>query len=425
MKHDEIRREDGRVAFGATDKTIGYAVLAGLLVLIGAPLLWWWPAGIGEFFQPWTLDIWDHPQALGYAMTIAIFGAALVVVGGYVSDRGRRHEIEFDADGRRVSVSEWWRGVDVELTLLFERFSGFEVHRPATRDDIWQLGLVLDNDSYWRLDRRSDREPLEKWADRLDEQFDFETSGRMEEVEPPERVDVEERDGRLSMRWTNWEPPLTRAVTTVGMVLFCLAVLAPVMLVFEGAAGLLAGAIGLGTALFAVPLFADGSRWLAGGFLAAWFVVALAAVAGLGAHWAYFPVATAGLAIFVRSIAATVRGFWDPVEHSLSIDDQGRIHEDGEVVEEGGEVLVARDFEGALANIDDIRPPTMELVWPGGREHNREGYLGRGQSPEDDHGHREPVEIEAPGLSLFEVVAVALIVDDEIRERSSPSPDAE
>lgn len=415
MEHHEIQREDGRVTFGATDRTIGYGVLAVLLVVVGTSLLWWWPGGFAEFVAPWRVDEFGHGEAVGYGMSIAVVAGLLVVLGGYLSDRGRCHEIEFDAEARSVSIREWWRGVDIDVDVLFERFSSFEVHRPATRDDTWQLGVVLENDSYWRLDRDADRQSLQERTDRLSRQMDFGGDGEFEQIEAPERIDVQRRDGAVELRWNNYERVSTRIVTSLATILFSAALLVPVLAVFQGALGLLAGAVGLGAALFAVPLFVSWSSRASWPFVIGWFVVVLAAVAGLGAHWAYFPVATAGVAIFARSFAAIVSGLWSPEDHSLVVDEEGRIREDGQLLEVDGEPVGADEFEGALANVTDVRPPTMNLVWPGGRRENRDGHLGEGHSHEGDEGHREPIEVEAPGLSLFEVVAAALIVDDAIR----------
>ncbi len=413
MNHEPMRRDEGRVIFEAVDSTAGYAVLVVLLVLVGGSLLWWWPGSLTEYVAPWTRDEWGHLETLGYAMSLALVGGLLVVVGGYVSDRGRRQRLVFDANEAVCRVREWWRGIEVEVEIPLGRFEEFRVHRPVGRDDVWQLGLVLDNGSYWRMDRGEDGKALRQRAEQLNDEMEF--GDREEgEVRLAQRVKMQRGDDGWTLRWTHHECTSTQVLMVVAAVVFSMAVIAPVLLVFEGNYTALAAAVGVAAVLFATPLFAPWSPRVSWPFWAGWFGVAVAAVGWLGAHWAYFPVATAGLAIFANSTASVLSDLFDPPEHSLVIDEAGRIYEDGESLEADGNLVVVDDVEGAISNVTEVRLPAVELVGEGGRAANRSRQLNE-QLPQDV-ALGEPVELKLMGLSIFEQAVVGLVVDEKVSE---------
>lgn len=417
MRHHEMCCEDQRLVFGATDATAGYGVLAVLLVLVGGSLLWWWPGVPGEVVAPWTRRAWTHLGVLGYAMLLAIVAGLVVVAGGYLSDRGRRHDIEFDTGERSCTIRECWRGIELVVQMGFGRFSSFEVHRPVGPDEVWQLGAVLKNGSYWRLDRNESREELEEVARRLNERIGAEEVGVADDVECSDDVDIKREDDRLVIRWDNRERTSTRLLMLAASMLFSAALLAPVLLMYAGGYAALVGAVAVGTVLLAVPLFAPWSARSSWPFVLGWFAVTAGAVGWLGAHWAYFPIATVGLAIFVNSAVAIVQGLWRGEPHSITVDEDAKIYEDGQLLEEGEQVVVIDELEAAISNVTEERPPTMKLVPAGGGAANTARHLNR-EYPEDVT-LSEPVELEMPGLSLFELAAVSMIVDDEIRQRTN------
>lgn len=413
MKHHQIRREDDRVIFGATDSILGWGVFAVLLVLMGGSLLWWWPTPPEQLYAPWQRDNWPVVEALGYGILWALFAGLLVVTGGYLSDRNRRHELTFDPVGRLCEIDEWWRGHRISAAIPFGWFSSFEAHRPVDRRDIWQLGVVLANGSYWRLDRDTERDELQHTAEQLNEQMALgKRDGGPDRPKLPESIELRREDGELQLRWEYRERLSVQVLTLAATVVFSLAVVAPVALVFEGAFGWLAGALVAASVLFAVPLFASWSPRAGLPFVIGWMGVVVASVAVVGAHWLLFPIASAGLAIFANSAAAIASGLRRTPTHSIRIDGAGRIYEDGQLLEDDDAPAVADQFEGAVVDLTEVRPPQMRLVKPGGGEQNRSRHLNL-EHPEDV-AIGEPVELQMPGMSLFELVVVSLIVDDEI-----------
>ncbi len=417
MKHEETRRDEQDLVFAARDTATGYGVLAAALLLVGASMVWWWPGAHIELLTPWVRDQWGHLDALAYTMLVAIVGGLLVVFGGVLSDRGRRHEIRFELDRGVASVVEWWRGIEIAVEFGLERFCSFEVHPPVNDPEQVQLGAILDNGSYWRLDRGADDEGLHELADELRGGIDDDTD-EISDPPIPERIDVERGDEGFVARWRNRERTTTRALFLVTSLLLAVAALLPVWLVFDGPRGGLAAGVVAAVATLLIPLSLPDVGRTAWPFAIFWFIVAVATVVGLDANWAYFPVGTILAAIFGRSALNIARGFGGGEHYSLEVTPEGTIRQNGEIVTESGSSIDVDDFEAAIVNVTEHRPPTFVLVEPGGAAHNRDGYLGDGHDHEDDEGkHEEPVELDMVGLSLFELVALSLLLDNECTAR--------
>lgn len=416
MKQEEMRREDDRVTFIAEDSAVGYRVLFILLVLLGGGIVWLWPGSTEQLIEPWSHAGWGHLEALALASMVAIFGAMVVVIGGYLSDRGRRHQICFDGSQRQVFIEEWWRGFEIDVQFPFQLFSSFEVHQPVDQKRRWELGVMLQNQSYWRLKRGRDGEALREEALALNQQMAFGGRQASPDLDALERVERIEDEGSLTLRWTARERPATRICMSAATVLFSLACLLPVVLVFDGDVRALWAALILGVGLFVFPLVMNREARMAWPFVVGWFAVVIAAVWLVGANWAYFPLATMGIAIFGSSCRELIAGLWRGEEHSIRIGDKGNIYEDGVLLEAPEGPVRAADLDGAVVNITEIRPAKMLLVGPGGKERNRARSLAQKLSQESEDT-REAVEVDSEGVSLFELIWVSLLVDEEIAGR--------
>ncbi len=414
MKREEIQRSDDEVSFFAEDSTVGYGVLFVLLIIVGAGIIWWWPSSPGELLWAWEGEQWSHLEALACAMLTAIVGAMIVVIGGFLSDRGRCHWLRFDLRSRRVLVDERWRGFRIELEFPFYLFSSFQVHQPVGQQRWWELGAVLRNGSYWRLRRDEQREKLEGLAEEFNESMDFDGAGSIAELERPERVADVDRGDRRELRWTNRERLATQISMAMAAGLFSVAAALPMILVFDGP-GLWFWVVTVAAVvLFAIPLFLVDRSRLAWPFVLGWAIVVVAAIGFWGAHWAYFPLGTLGVAIFSKSAADLIVGLWRAEQHSLVIDRDGEtIYEDGILLEADGEAVTISELEGALVNVTEMRPAQVQLMWPGGVDASRRRSLAKADPDTAEGG--EPLELDGVGLSLFEMIWLSLVIDDEIR----------
>ncbi len=416
-----MRREQDRVTFVAEDSTVGYQVLFLFLLFLAAAIVWLWPGPVEQLALPWRRAQWGHLEGLALAALVAIGGALVVVLGGYLSDRGRRHRICFDPSKRKVVVEEWWRGFKVDMEFPFRLFSSFEVHRPVDQKRWWELGAVLNNQSYWRLERSKNRQSLQERAATLNAEMAFEEAESRDcfgDIGDAEDIEVGRGAGKLELQWFERERPATRVCMAVATIFFSLASLLPVVLVFDGHIEWLWGALVVATALFVFPLVMTRDARMAWPFIIAWLAVVVIAIAFLGANWIYFPLATMGVAIFGSSCLELISGLWGGERHSFRIDDEGRLYDEGRAIEEKGDPIRAEELEGALVNITEIRPARMSLVWPGGKEYSLALNLGR-KCEGDLAEIGEPIEVKGEGLSLFELIWVSLMVDAEISRRRS------
>ena len=413
MRREQMSRDDGMVRFHAEDGAAGYLVLlAACLGAVGG-LVWLWPGPLTDLWQPWQREQWSHPEALAYGVLVAIVAAAVIVVGGYLSDRRRRHIIEFDGDRARVQIQEWWRGLKVEAQFPFSVFSGFECRQPVGQSRWWELGVMLETGSYWRLDRSRDAEALTETCERLNREMDFEGTVSVEDLRWPDRIERSEADGATRWSWRRHERPVTRLLIAAATVLLAVACSLPLFLVYEQAPGPLAAAFVMGVVAFGAPLFFEARSRAAWPFLGAWTVVMIVAVVAVDANWFYLPLATVGAAIFGKSALAVIIGLWRPEEQWIEIGAGHTIEENGQPLEREGRVVTIDDLEGAVADVRQIRPAKMLLVGPGGKALHRARNLG--EKPPEELQEQEPLELEMQGLSLFELVCLSVAVDLEIQ----------
>lgn len=405
--------DDEAVVFSGEDSAVGYAVLLVVVVIVASSLAWWFPGSWRELLQPWQRVQWTHVEAMAYALWVAIIAGGISVVGAYLSDRGRSQKLRFDIEERRVQIREWWRGIEVELDVPLSLLEIFEFRRPAERRNHGELGVFLKNGAYWRLRRDRDAEELASMAQRLNREIlpdaDEEESRKFD---LPQRIDLFEEHGALQYRWATHERQATRLCLAVAAGLFAVATIFPQVLVFQGALGWLMIALFIGSALFGVPLFFGGGSRGIWPFLLGWFATGVWAVFWVGANGFYFVVATVGVAIFGKSAVHLLFGFFRPEEHVLRLDEGGGISEDGRRLRDQGRDLEARQLEGALVNVTEIRPIKIVLLRAGEGQENKNRYRGLG--PDDPREGAEPVELKATGLSPFEATALSLSLDERL-----------
>lgn len=412
MKDEMMNRTEQGVEFSAADSTMGYVVLFVLLAVAGVGLGWLWPGSPAEWLRPWERAQWTHPEAIAYAMVVALVGAVVLMTGAFISDRGRRHRLCFDSARQITEVREWWRGLCVEVSFPFRYFASFEVHQPVGHERRWELGGALKNGSYWRLLRRGNAEELDELSEGLNAELNFGGGDPEAELETPERIEYRRSEGQLDVGWPERELPATRVCSMLAALFFAAAVTVPAVAVFEGKYGWFFALLAAGVALFLPALVGQGKSVASKVSLLLWLAVVIAAVGWLGAHLVYFVLATVGVAIFGRSAADVAARLRRRPIHSVRIDGEGRIYEDGELIVDDGEPVDAASLEAAVVDITEMRPVQMELLWEGGAQMNLARNLGEASAEDVD---REPLELEMPGLSLFERIWVSLVVDREIR----------
>lgn len=414
MRRERMEHREGQLVFCGEDSTAGYWVLFAVLLFLGGSMGWWWPEAIAALATaPWERVEWTHTQVITGSVFLALIGGFFAVIGGYVSDRRRRHEIAIDDFERTVEVQEWWRNLELSLRFPPGIFDESAVKRPVEHREKWELGVVLNNGSYWRLFRGDENEVIEAKSD-VDEQAVFNTDTDDAGPELTDRVEVTTDGNCLRAAWRTHEKLTTRIATLLATICLVAAAFYPALVAFDGIQPANWAAIALGTIAFAGILVIDPDSRAKWPLLGVWFAATVGAVVGFGAHWAYYPIATVLGGIFGVSAGNVVRQIWSPSTHSIRVDGN-RIYEDGDLVEDGNEVIGVDELEGAVANLTEIRPVEILLVSPGGGDTNRAEHLGqkKPQPPEE----REPIELTPRGLSPFETIGLSLVLHDWIRRR--------
>lgn len=416
MKTESVEFAEDRAVFYGADSTVGYLVLAVVVVTTALGVAWLWPGPWDELWSPWTRGSWGIRDSLVLTALVALTGCLAVVLGGWFGDLRRRHWIEIDGAALEVRVREWWRAEEVKVVFPFRIFDEFAVHTPVGEQRFSELGLVLHSGAYWRLLRSLDPDEMERRFEQLREGVEFAAGDPNEGLRPPPRITEEREGGRYCLSWPARERTLTRGLMLVGAIFFAWASLLPVVLLFDGPQWWLAAVLVAGIAAFAGPLFVGFGSWTGWPLVGAWVVLIVASVVGLGANWLFYPLATVGAAIFGRNAVYMGRNLWRGERRSVSIDGEDRILCGQRVVVDGGEPVEVDQVEGVLVNVTQLRPPEFLLARPGQGSINRRRHLGQPADPV------EPPTVDISGLSLFEQVWVSVALDEELtRRRNDPA----
>lgn len=426
MKKETFNREDDRLEFYGEGSMAGYAVAAAIPVLLAGALLWWWPDAIYDLVvAPWQRDEWSHTGVITGSVFLLSIGGAVLTLSGFLADRKQRHKITFDSDHRIVSVVEWWRDVKWSLELGGGLFSEVALRRPPEDSEHRELGVVLANGSFWRLFRAGKlaATQVKEWLEEIIDQLPSADSAAPEfpsvdspPPELPERIDVDDREGLFQVSWYDRERTSARVASSIALLWFTAGAVHPVLVAFDGSDPLLWAALVIGAVAFGIPSYSEANPSVKLICLAGWVALIVTAVAWLGAHWAYYPIATMGLALFSAFATDIVAGFSLPARRSIRVEND-RLYHNGQLVEHpGGNPVDATQLEAAIVNLTEIRPAKMKLVGPRGKETNRAEYLDEPepQPPEPF----EPIELAPQGLSPFELIALSLVIDDRLESRS-------
>ncbi len=405
--------EDSRTRFSVRCDGRNRAFLSlGMLSLSMAMLvMFWWPGAPVELVAPWLGEGWGHSKAWMYVLFLGLVATSAALVGMYFGEWRRGYRVSFDAEAGQVHAEEWWEGEEVETSFPMGRFSRVEVHEDE--DGKWMLSAVLENGSYWQLLDGESRQDLEAIAGRLGSLIE-EAKGE-EFVASPKSVEVEREEHGFTAVWKNRSHGATKVGFSVATALLAAGSMVPLLATFDGEWTLMMGTLALAVGALSVVTIAQvrlRGVSIAAGF---WMGAVAAGVCGLGANWAYFPLATLGLWGMGSMTVFGVKDLWRPRKLWLEIDQWGCVYTQGGAITDKEGILRVKDLEGALANVHRLEPSTMWLVGPGGRRANLERCL-RGVEP----GEEQEAKVERlrlAGLSLFELISLSMMVDDEIRRR--------
>ncbi len=408
--------EDSRTRFSVRCEAASRAYLSLAMLVVSMAMLVgiWWPGEPVELVAPWVGGEWGHSKAWMYVLFLGLVGSSAALLGMYFGQWRRGYRICFDAEESMVRTEEWWEGEEVEASFPLGRFCEVEIYEED--DGQWILGVVLENGSCWHLLDGKRRQDLEDVKQRL--QSLIEGGQSEEEVLPPmpEVIDIEGGDLHLVAGWPNRGHQASKLGFSVAVGLLAIASVVPLLSTFDGDIPWLVGTMVMGAVALVLPSLLNVQLRGLSVALGAWLGVVVAGVCGLGANWAYFPLATLGLWALGSMTVRSVMDMKTPNPLSLEIDQWGAFYKNGSPVAGHNGIARIADLEGALTNVHRLEPSTMWLVTPGGKEANRERCL-HGIDGEDDHWEEVAIRLRMAGLSLFERIALSFAVDDEIRRR--------